>query len=63
MTDNHNAYDHGLAADDSYRQARATHNGCNSSYHVPPRAETPLWVVAFIVLVVPAVAFASWVML
>lgn len=62
MTDDHNAYDHALAQDARYLEARKTHNGCSSSYHVP-RAETPLWVVAFIVLVVPAVALASWVML
>lgn len=63
MTDGHNAYDHALAGDDRYRKARQTHNGCNSSYHAPHRAETPMWLVAFIVLVVPAVALASWVML
>ena len=63
MTDDHNAYDHALAQDERYREARKTHNGCNSSYHIPRRAETPLWAVAFIVLVVPAVALASWVML
>lgn len=62
MTDAHNAYDHALAQDERYREARKTHNGCSSSYHVP-RAETPLWVVAFIALVVPAVAIALWVML
>lgn len=62
MTDDHNAYDHALAQDERYREARKTHNGCSSSYHVP-RAETPLWVVAFIALVVPAATLALWVML
>lgn len=58
-----NTYESTLRSDQLYRSARATHNGNANSYHIAPRAETPLWVVAFITLAVPAVFLALWVML
>lgn len=58
-----NTYESTLRSDPLYRAARATHNGNENSYHVKPRAETPLWLVVFTMLVVPAVFLSLWVML
>ena len=65
MIDHHNAYRHGLAADQRLRHAPPTRStkGWDFEPSAPRRAREPLWLVALVGLLPFAIGFGLWVML